>query len=269
MTHPLLNRHLFDQYGRGLPPPPKTPADFEQQRLTHLLLNHRSSNMMGAAPPPTLPQVLSCSQRLTNPLLNHQFFEHHRRGGRSPPNPPAGFKLFTEINPPFVESSHLQSFSLSVCPSFFLSFSLSPFLPFSLSPFLPFSLSPFLPFSLSPLLPFSLSPFLPFSFSFPLSLSLSLFLSLFLSFLPFSACLFLLFFLYRLRKCCACRETCTVPCESAALAAKSVPYLAKKLRLPRNLYRTLRKSCACREICSVFLFVVSIASTEKKSVFDP
>ena len=34
-----------------------------------------------------------------------------------------------------------------------------------------------------------------------------------------------------LRKCCACREIYTVPCESAAPAAKSVPDLLKVLCL--------------------------------------
>ena len=53
-------------------------------------------------------------------------------------------------------------------------------------------------------------------------------------------------FLHCLRKCCACVTLCTVRCESAAPAAKLVP-LAKVLRLPRNLDRTLRKYCTCRE----------------------
>ena len=72
-------------------------------------------------------------------------------------------------------------------------------------------------------------------------------------------------------QCCACVKLCTAPCESAAPAANLVP-LAKVLRPPRNvdrtlrkciapaanlyltllncrtLHRTLRKCCACREI---------------------
>ena len=51
-----------------------------------------------------------------------------------------------------------------------------------------------------------------------------------------------------LRKCCACHEICTWPCESAAPATKPVLGLAKVLRLSRNLYLTLRKGCACHEI---------------------
>ena len=53
-------------------------------------------------------------------------------------------------------------------------------------------------------------------------------------------------FLHCLRKCCACVKLCTVHCESAAPAAELVP-LAKVLRLPRKLDRTLRKSCTCRK----------------------
>ena len=37
-----------------------------------------------------------------------------------------------------------------------------------------------------------------------------------------------------MRKCCACHEICTRPCESAAPATKSILDLAKVLRLPRN-----------------------------------
>ena len=37
-----------------------------------------------------------------------------------------------------------------------------------------------------------------------------------------------------LRKCCACHEICTRPCESAAPATKSILDLVKALRLPRN-----------------------------------
>ena len=51
-----------------------------------------------------------------------------------------------------------------------------------------------------------------------------------------------------LRKCCACHEIDTGPCESAAPATKSILDLAKVLRLPRNLYLTLRKCCACHAI---------------------
>ena len=51
-----------------------------------------------------------------------------------------------------------------------------------------------------------------------------------------------------LRKCCACHEIYTWPCESAAPATKSTLDLAKVLRLPRNLYLTLRKCYACHAV---------------------
>ena len=46
------------------------------------------------------------------------------------------------------------------------------------------------------------------------------------------------------------RQVVKLTLRKCGAAAKSVPDLAKVLRLPRNLYLTLRKCCACREICT-------------------
>ena len=126
------------------------------------------------------------------PLLNHHFFIIPRGAARGgcPPTPRLISRMFAEINAPFVESSHLRSFFLSFIISFFLSF------------------------------------FLPFS------LLLSVYAAPAAKSVPYLAA-----------KWCACHEICTVHCESAAPATKSVLHIAKALPLPQNLHLTLRKCC--------------------------
>ena len=134
------------------------------------------------------------------------------------------------------------SFSLSLF-SLFLSLSLCLYLSLFVFPCLSLSFS----FSCS-FLVLSSSLSLSLSFTFSLSLFLLLSLSLFLSSFSLSLSLSLLSFSFSLdlAKVCTCHAICTRPCESAAPATKSVPDLAKVLRLPRNLYPTLRKRFALR-----------------------
>ena len=157
-----------------------------------------------------------------HPKLNHHFFDHHR-GSAAPPTPPLSCRMFTEINAPFVESSLLRTSwgggplafrtPLTGLNGLFVESSLSQCV--FLSSFVSLSLF------VSPFFCMFISLYRSVSFSEPLSLFLSLSLSLSLSLI---ICIFLF-----------------IACESAAPAAKSVPYLARVLRLPQSL--ALRKCC--------------------------
>ena len=93
-------------------------------------------------------------------------------------------------------------------------------------------------------LPRDLHLSLCFFFSLPLSLSL----------FPFDLSIHLSSYHLSLRKCCACHEICTRPCENAApatkSATKSAPQVAKVLRLPRGLH--LRNSLRGRASGQLF-----------------
>ena len=125
-------------------------------------------------------------------------------GPAAPPTPPLIFRMYTNLNEPFAESSLPRS-SLSLFLSFFLFFVLSFFLSRSLSLSLSFC---FLPFS---------SRLYLYKFFFTACENAA-------SASNSAPCLAKVLRLqrnwYLLRKCCACRDIWTAPCESPAPAVR-------------------------------------------------